>query len=148
MGKGEWEQLSHGQPHTCKLKQLWTPAQPRTGSCGSAQHMAPSMAEKTHFPLSTACFVAQGCCGTVLAHKSQTPWELSNLLPLLTNCWNKLVSYRCCHLHSTLWPFSPDKIRSTPASSSSRALGQHNFESRTSCSSPQKFSLAQHCTGR
>lgn len=78
---GEWREFpawekGNGNPlsqqptphlqHTWELKQLWTPAQPRTGSCGSAQHLAPSMAEKTHFPLSTACFVTQGCCGTAL----------------------------------------------------------------------------------
>lgn len=61
---------------------------------------------------------------------SHTSWEPSNLLPVLTNCWNKLGSYRCFHLHPTLWHFSPDKIRSSPASSTT-ALGQHHSESRT-----------------
>lgn len=76
---------------------------------------------------------AQGCCaplpGTVLTPTSQAPWELSHLLPPLTNCWNKLRSYRCFHPHFTLLHFSSEKIRSSPASrrrSSATALGQHH----------------------
>lgn len=50
--------------HTWGVKQLWTPAHPRTGSPGSAQHLAPPWAwQKRHFPPRTACFVTHGRAG-------------------------------------------------------------------------------------
>lgn len=77
-----------------------------------------------------------------------TPWELSNLLPLLTNCWDKLGSYRCFHLHFTLslW-LSEDQV--IPCQQQHHSSGPASLcDSRNSCYSPQQLSLAQHCTGR
>lgn len=53
--------------HSWEVKQLWTPAHPRTGPCGSAQHLAPpwTRQKRQHFPLKTAWFVTQRGAGTL-----------------------------------------------------------------------------------
>lgn len=81
------------------------------------------------------CSPAWDCASTHIP--GFTPWELNNLLPLLTNCWDKLGSYRCFHLHFTLslW-LSEDQV--IPCQQ------QHHSSGPASLCEPRNSSVTPH----